>query len=524
VVLSAAAAAWREEGYDVWGTAIAGATARRLGADARLEQSATTDALLHRLDTGAVKLGDRSVVVMDEAGMADTRRLARLVQETGRANSKLVLVGDEAQLGAIGAGGLFGAVREQVPSAELTEVRRARHEWEREAWAQVRAGNADRALAAYRAHDRLQVSDSREEAAAAMVDAWDRARQVTSSERSAMLTDASNRELDEVNALAQQRRIDRSELGNTAVPVEGRPYSLLAGDEVMFTAAAYPPGQQRVENGTLGTVSHVDPTDGLWVSTRESEPCEVGLSDQQAQQLRLAYAQHLYKAQGATVDRAFVLMGGWQTDRERAYVALTRARESTEVFVSRDDLGQDGLDDGAIQRLGERIALSQAQQASVTRVETPRREQSAEIVVARPSARRDHALGPDAERGDRGRPMRAASHAPVARPGERGAERQPQQRRESEAGRILRESREREREEAIARGSDYRAGTPSPSIGSGLDEQPGGAGPAERADEERGVADPRWVSPELAEPKSEAGRLLLEQREREALDRGFGID
>jgi len=32
------------------------------------------------------------------------------------------------------------------------------------------------------------------------------------------------------------------------------------------------------------------------------------------------------------------------------------------------------------------------------------------------------------------------------------------------------------------------------------------------------------VSPEFAEPKSEAGRLLLEQREREALDRGFGID
>ncbi len=68
-----------------------------------------------------------------------------------------MLVGDEAQLGAIGAGGLFGAIEKQVPSAELTEVRRARQEWEREAWAQVRAGNADRALAAYRAHERLHV-------------------------------------------------------------------------------------------------------------------------------------------------------------------------------------------------------------------------------------------------------------------------------------------------------------------------------------------------------------------------------
>ena len=174
----AAAAAWRGEGYEVLGHG----DRRRDGAsgwaaDAKLEQSLTTDALLHRLDSGAVRLGERSVVVMDEAGMADTRRLAGLVERTDRSGAKLVLVGDEAQLGAIGAGGLFGAIEKQVPSAELSEVRRAREEWERQAWAQVRAGDADRALAAYREHERLHVSDSREDAAARMVGDWDRARQ-----------------------------------------------------------------------------------------------------------------------------------------------------------------------------------------------------------------------------------------------------------------------------------------------------------------------------------------------------------
>ncbi len=94
--------------------------------------------------------------------------------------------------------------------------------------------------------------------------------------------------------------------------------------------------------------------------------------------MRLAYAQHVYKAQGLTVDRAFVLTVGWQTDRERAYVALTRARESTEVFVSRDDLGEEGLDDGAIERLGERMAESHAQAASVSREECPVRDRASE--------------------------------------------------------------------------------------------------------------------------------------------------
>ena len=54
--------------------------------------------------------------------MADTHRLANLVEETAKSQSKLVLVGDQAQLSAIGAGGMFSAIQEQVPTAELTEV------------------------------------------------------------------------------------------------------------------------------------------------------------------------------------------------------------------------------------------------------------------------------------------------------------------------------------------------------------------------------------------------------------------
>ena len=46
-----------------------------------------------------------------------------------------MLVGDQAQLPSIGAGGMFAELQSQVPTAELSEVHRANHEWEREAWA-----------------------------------------------------------------------------------------------------------------------------------------------------------------------------------------------------------------------------------------------------------------------------------------------------------------------------------------------------------------------------------------------------
>src|SRR5207244_2644847 len=74
---------------------------------------------------GSLQMDSRTVVVMDEAGMADTYRLSTLMEMTAQRQSKLVLVGDHAQLPSIGAGGMFAALKDKVPTAEVAEVRRA---------------------------------------------------------------------------------------------------------------------------------------------------------------------------------------------------------------------------------------------------------------------------------------------------------------------------------------------------------------------------------------------------------------
>jgi conjugative relaxase-like TrwC/TraI family protein len=366
VVISAAARAWQREGYEVIGTAVAGATAKRLGADAKLERSVTTDALLGRVESGCMHIDPQTVVVMDEAGMVDTSRLAFLTELTARHESKLLLVGDQAQLPSIGAGGVFASLQERVPAARLSEVHRARHAWERQAWAQVREGEPQRALASYAAHERLHVADTREQAVQQMVADWDSARQESPGERTVILTDASNVELDHINALAQERRAQAGELGSQQVALPDRPYGLAAGDRVIFTAALYQPGKERVENGTLGSVVETGKDDQLMIQTEGAQSREVSVNTAEFDDLRLSYAQHVYKAQGRTVDRGFVLTGGWQTDRERAYVALTRAQERTDLYISREDLGEQGMDAGAIERLGEAMAQSHAQAASIT--------------------------------------------------------------------------------------------------------------------------------------------------------------
>jgi ATP-dependent exoDNAse (exonuclease V) alpha subunit len=287
---------------------------------------------------------------------------------------------------------VFAELQGKVPTAEVSEVHRARYSWEREAWKQVRAGEAHRALAGYQAHDRLHISDTREQAAERMVEAWDRARQERPDERLVMLTDASNAELDRINALAQERLAQAGELGARSVELPERPYGVAAGDEVIFANAIYLSGQPRVENGTLGSVAEVKGDDRVSIQTKGAQEREVQLGAEELAGLRLAYAQHLYKAQGRTVDRSFVLTGGWQTDREHAYVALTRAQEQTDIYVSREDLGQQGMDAGAIERLGEAMAESRAQEASVAALERDMYEVTHRIALNQASRALDLSL------------------------------------------------------------------------------------------------------------------------------------
>jgi conjugative relaxase-like TrwC/TraI family protein len=368
VVISAAREAWERDGRRVIGTAVAGATAKRLGADSGIRETMTVDALTTRHASGGLGLDERSVIVVDEAAMANTRRLARVVDAASESRAKLLLVGDAAQLSPIGAGGLFGEIAKRAPTAELTTVHRAREAWERDAWARLRSGDSDRALAQYAARDRLHVEDTRVEAGERMVDDWARARREEPGARVVMLTDASNDELDRLNAAAQERRIAAGELGHRRARLPDRPYDLRAGDEVILTGQLRKPGTERVENGTRGMIQSVDErTNRVVMRTDEPQPRDVEFSTREFRDIRLGYAQHVYKAQGLTTDRALVLTGGWQSDRERAYVALSRARERTDVYVSREDLGEDGTDADLIGRLADRVAVSHAQQASVTR-------------------------------------------------------------------------------------------------------------------------------------------------------------
>jgi len=90
--------------------------------------------------------------------------------------------------------------------------------------------------------------------------------------------------------------------------------------------------------------------------------------------IQLGYAITAHKAQGATVENAYVLLGGRMQDRELSYVQLSRARGETRLFV------QDGHDDRRLKSLVDAMSRSREKQLASRVAEAEQERKRAEIL------------------------------------------------------------------------------------------------------------------------------------------------
>jgi Ti-type conjugative transfer relaxase TraA len=318
--LDAVREAWQGSGHRVVGAALAARAAAELQAGSGIP-STTLDRLLADLERPGplAGLAPRSVVVVDEAGMVETRKLARLLSHAERWGAQVVLTGDPRQLPEVGAGGAFGALAKQLPAIELRENRRQHEAWEREALAQLRSGSVAAAVSAYEQAGRVTLAPNAEVARDALVDAWWQARQAGDE---VMMYAVRRSDVDDLNARARARMDAAGLLGDDRLRVAGR--ELAPGDQVMCLRNDRRLG---VRNGTVGTVAAIEGAGVALADGTHLPPAYL-----EAGHLSHSYASTVHKSQGATVERAF-LLGSDQLYREAGYVGLSRARLSSELFV-----------------------------------------------------------------------------------------------------------------------------------------------------------------------------------------------
>ena len=285
-------------------------------------ESQTLASLLAGIETGRTRLGAGDVVVLDEAGMVGTRALAQLVESADDAGAKVVLVGDPRQLPEIEAGGALAGLIDRVGAIELTENRRQQSSWERVALDALRMGRASVALATYERAGRIHAAPSMAEAQDAMVGRW--AESFREGQDAVMLA-ASRRDVGSLNELARAELRRSGHLGADLLEVDGLGFA--AGDKVICLR-----NDRRLDvlNGTIGTVEQRRGS-GLVVETADGPRALPG-EYLEAGHLGHAYAMTVHKSQGMTVERAFVLSSE-SLSQESGYVAMSRATQSTELFV-----------------------------------------------------------------------------------------------------------------------------------------------------------------------------------------------
>ena len=154
--------AWTQDGGQVLGLAPSAAAAAVLAEQTGIRTD-TLAKLTWSLDHGdlpdwAAAVGPSTLVIIDEAGMADTLSLDTAVQFAIDRGASVRLVGDDQQLAAIGAGGVLRDITHTHGALHLTELHRFTDPAEAAASLALREGEPE-ALDFYLDHGRVHVGD-----------------------------------------------------------------------------------------------------------------------------------------------------------------------------------------------------------------------------------------------------------------------------------------------------------------------------------------------------------------------------
>ncbi|MDY8111086.1 MobF family relaxase [Fulvimarina sp. 2208YS6-2-32] len=345
-LLAPATKAWQDAGWRVIGASTAWKIAHQLRDDLGIEAKAI-DSWLVGAENGKPFLVDRTLLVIDEAGLLTSRQMSRILEnvETARMAGHEVavrMVGDRKQLQPIGGPGL-NIVSQAIGTQRVDTIVRQHEAWLRDVVTAFGDGKALPALEKLYEQGCLHGCTGPVATLKTLVDAWDIYRRAEPL-GTALLIAKTNKQVLALNHAVRERLRSEGVLASDdaiildAVNPSGTDHklALAAGDRVRFMSRNDALG---IINGTLGEVVSVEETgdDRTHIKVRLGD-CTIGFSpgdiaDEKGRlQMVHAYATTCYGSQGLTTDRAFILTDVTM-DRHDIHVAVSRSRYRADLFI-----------------------------------------------------------------------------------------------------------------------------------------------------------------------------------------------
>jgi conjugative relaxase-like TrwC/TraI family protein len=334
----AAVDAFRRAGHRVITTAPTGVAAHQLERETNLP-APTVDALLGQLDRRQERLDSQTVVILDEAAMLGTRKLARLLHHTARARAKLVMIGDDKQLPSIDTGGGFRALRLRLGAAELRGNHRQQTQLGRDVSLLFRTGRQQEALDQLVQHGKVIACRTQAEANAAQVaDWWQR---FSAGQHAGMIA-FTHAETTSLNTAAHQLMLQAGRLGDQALIVDDCEFR--TGDHIVCGRNARK--RLGIVNGTRATIVALDhDRRTLTIRTDDDQVVTLPTWYVRGRSFDRPWVDHAYaitghKTQALTGDD-FSVRSSTRADAQWAYVTATRHRFDLRLYLVEETEARD---------------------------------------------------------------------------------------------------------------------------------------------------------------------------------------
>lgn len=249
---------YEAEGYQLIGCSLSGKAAENLQKEAGIK-SDTLAGLLAKIEHGSVKLHAKSIVVVDEAGMVDSKLMYGLVKACSESGAKLITLGEAEQLQPIGAGGVFRMMEKLLAEKAadsagvqvLSDITRQKDKRLTDAILAIRRGDGAEGLKVMEELNCVFRQPDRESTIKLMVGDWFKAKYSDSHDKKAgknieyqekLIIVGTRSEMREANQIARGLRRKAGELTGKDVEIDVRPgdgaarqtRSFAVGDRIGF--------------------------------------------------------------------------------------------------------------------------------------------------------------------------------------------------------------------------------------------------------------------------------------------------